>query len=325
MDNRNEVGMYTREMSAYLHLATKEELDRYGINESWFNAPDQYACAFLDHDGTVRFRKNASYFLNEDLDEDPNPWLRVSTVLIGKTKPDAYPVRETVNIGNYYAVAPDRDTLVVYSTFPELKEDIDHSDMEHSPIYLDHEWEEYAQMAEQSIIENGAPLVKTPLPISLDAKKQYRLSDYDYNKGHAFNEIITGETGCGKTYKAVHDEMDAGRKFAYIAPCRQLVYETYRNYGDCTKDALSSGEIKINADGQGNFYGVFESASPEQLRKGGYDTLIIDEAHFVKDQNRGNNLLTLIAECRKHDINLKLLTATQNFQLNNFPPRIPRP
>ena len=140
--------------------------------------------------------------------------------------------------------------------------------------------------------------------------------DLDFNKSGAINQIITGETGCGKTYKAVNDEIQAGNRFVYIAPCRQLVYETYRYYADKDKDALTTGEAKYNMDKNGNLYAVYESLNPDMLKQ--YDTLIIDEAHFINDQERGGQLLNMISASRENGINVKLLTATQNFRLNDF-------
>lgn len=159
-------------------------------------------------------------------------------------------------------------------------------------------------------------LLETDLPIPEMDKSEYALSDTDYNTGKAFNLLIIGKTASGKTYKAITDEIEAGRRFAYIAPCRQLVYESYRYYANKDLDTLSTGEVKINSDSNGNFFGVYESMYPELLA--GYDTLIIDEAHFIKDRDRGKLLLTLITECREKDINIKLLTATQNFVINDF-------
>ena len=160
-------------------------------------------------------------------------------------------------------------------------------------------------------------LTEHELPIPDAVKAEYALTDLDYNHGTAFNEIITGDTGCGKTYKAINDEIEAGRRFAYIAPCRQLVYESYRYYADPDHDRLSTGEVWINSDhAEGNFFGVFESMNPEKLQD--FDTLIIDEAHFIQDEERGGELLNLIAACREHDINIKCLTATPNFELHDF-------
>ncbi len=155
------------------------------------------------------------------------------------------------------------------------------------------------------------------IDLSEKVKKEYKLDDHlNSCPKNTFNQIITGETGCGKTYKSINDEIKANRKFAYIAPCRQLVYETYRYYADKDKDMLTSGEVKINTEKDGNIFAVYESANEEMLKK--VDTLIIDEAHFVKDPERGQHLLNLIATARENNINLKLLTATQNFELNGF-------
>lgn len=120
------------------------------------------------------------------------------------------------------------------------------------------------------------------------------------------NLLITGETGCGKTYKTINDYCK-NDKFAYIAPCRQLVYESFIEYSK-ENDSLNTGECKIK--GQNNNYSVYESLKPEQLKH--YDTLIIDEAHFLTDDDRGYHLNTLLSEAINLNKNVYLLTATNN-------------
>ena len=155
------------------------------------------------------------------------------------------------------------------------------------------------------------------MPCPEELKINYELHDSDRNLTDAKNQIYTGPTGCGKTYKAINEEIDAGKRFVYIAPCRQLVYESYMKYADDSKDVLSTGEIKINQRRDGdNFYGVYESMNENLLE--GYDTLIIDEAHFINDEERGQNLINLIEEARKQGMDIKLLTATNTLNLNDF-------
>lgn len=48
------------------------------------------------------------------------------------------------------------------------------------------------------------------------------------NKGSRY--IVEGATGSGKTYYAIK-ELTRDKRFIYIAPCRQLVYESYIKYG----------------------------------------------------------------------------------------------
>ena len=132
----------------------------------------------------------------------------------------------------------------------------------------------------------------------------------------SFKVIISGETGCGKTYKVINDEKEANRCFIYLSPCRQLLYETYRYYANPEEDTLSSGEIKLNIDKDKNYYGIYESLQPEIIQI--FDTLIIDEAHFIHDQERGGTLSTILATAIESDVNIKLVTATQDFNINGF-------
>ncbi len=223
----------------------------------------------------------------------------------------------------------DRETGLVAITTPQMEYMRDFYCLGHDgdefikEPYVSSCWERHISQIENAIRKTigndfDKAFINSDIPIPEHRKEEYMLKEYDFNNGEAFNQIITGETGCGKTYKAINDEIDAERKFAYIAPCRQLAYESFRYYANPERDMLSSGEIKINPGADGNFFGVFESMDPERLKEMGIDTLIIDEAHFIKDRERGKELSTLIAACRENDINMKLLTATQSFSLNDF-------
>jgi late competence protein required for DNA uptake (superfamily II DNA/RNA helicase) len=123
------------------------------------------------------------------------------------------------------------------------------------------------------------------------------------------NLIITGKTGCGKTFFSISEAKKLG-KFAYLAPCRQLCYEIYIDYGFVDVDTLSTGEVKMGTGG--NLFAVYESIRLEDL-KNNYQTLIIDEAHFLTDEDRGGHLFDLIEEAKKLEINIFLVTATKNF------------
>ena len=122
-------------------------------------------------------------------------------------------------------------------------------------------------------------------------------------------QIITGQTGCGKTYHTINEAKTLG-KFAYIAPCRQLAYEIYIDYATLD-DTLSTGEVKMGAKNN-NFYGVYESLTTDKIKN--YQSLLIDEAHFITDGERGGHLVELIQQAEKDNINIFLVTATKNFR-----------
>lgn len=126
--------------------------------------------------------------------------------------------------------------------------------------------------------------------------------------------IFTWNTGCWKTYTAILKARELW-KFIYLAPCRQLTYETWSTYSN-SDDFLSTGEIKINKIDNVNFFGVYESGMNIDLKQ--YKTLIIDEAHFLSDKDRGAILFNLIKEAQNLRLNIFLLTATLNFKLNGF-------
>lgn len=117
-------------------------------------------------------------------------------------------------------------------------------------------------------------------------------------------KLITGATGSGKTYFAINEAKKKG-KFLYLAPCRQLAYEVIQDYGTLA-DSLSTGEVKMKGESCGNMFAVYESG--EDIS--GYDTLIIDEAHFLADEERGANLYHKIRIAKCLDIDVMLLTAT---------------
>jgi superfamily II DNA or RNA helicase len=118
--------------------------------------------------------------------------------------------------------------------------------------------------------------------------------------------VIDGETGSGKTYFAINKAKEIG-SFIYVAPCRQLVYETAIKYGT-PKDTITTGEVKIT--GQENIYAIYESLNHIDLNA--FNTLIIDEAHFLTDCERSNILLEAID---KFTGNIFLVSATRNFKI----------
>lgn len=121
-------------------------------------------------------------------------------------------------------------------------------------------------------------------------------------------QLLLGGTGSGKTYKAIHEAKKQGR-FIYVAPARQLVYETAIKYGQYPYDTVSTGECHLY--GYRHFFGVYESLHGLNLQ--GYTTIIIDEAHFVTDKGRNEALLKII---NGYQSNLILCTATDNFSEN---------
>jgi replicative superfamily II helicase len=128
--------------------------------------------------------------------------------------------------------------------------------------------------------------------------------------------IITGETGCGKTYSTIKKLQTSNTSFVYLAPCRQLVYETFIEYS-YPEDDLSTGEVKIINKQYGNLFAVYESLKPEQIKN--YSALIIDEAHFLCDEDRGAKLNHLLTIAKQQHKVIYLLTATNSLRKKDFP------
>lgn len=123
-------------------------------------------------------------------------------------------------------------------------------------------------------------------------------------------EIIDGGTGTGKTYYSIDKVKKLSSSFCYLAPCRQLVYESFKNYKEA-HSLLSTGEIKVNSEDGSNtsMFGVYESFNKSMINR--FDSIIIDEAHFLQDVERGE-ILNYIVENFKG--NIFLVSATRNFK-----------
>lgn len=126
---------------------------------------------------------------------------------------------------------------------------------------------------------------------------------------HSAIIVVTGETGSGKTYHAIKEL--AVDSFVYIAPCRQLVYESYMKYAN-SGDGLLTGEVKIYPSSS-NTFAVYESAMNLDFSK--FKSLIIDEAHFIGSTDRGRCLVNILQEALKCGLVVYMVTATLNVNL----------
>lgn len=122
--------------------------------------------------------------------------------------------------------------------------------------------------------------------------------------------IYKGPTGCGKTWQAFN-RLNCRQKAIYIAPCRQLVYESAINYGNANSHVLTS-DIKIgNAKTAKISFRTYEACDERDLVS--VDVLIIDEAHFMSDPERGPHLVNLVHTMNKLNKKVILLSATMSF------------
>ena len=134
-------------------------------------------------------------------------------------------------------------------------------------------------------------------------------------------KIYVGSTGCGKTYQAFHR---LGKKTAiYGAPCRQLVYETACKYGNINC-GIRTSDIKIGNSNTKLCFCTYECISRADIRK--TDVLIIDEAHFICDKERGHHICDLIYFAQKIGKEVVLLSATMPVEIKGakiikLPPR----
>lgn len=123
-------------------------------------------------------------------------------------------------------------------------------------------------------------------------------------------KILSGPTGCGKTYQAFNR---LGKKTAlYLAPCRQLVYESAIKYGNINSH-IKTSDIEVGNISSKLSFRTYEAAQPSAAKT--YDVLIIDEAHFINDDERGDHLKHLINSFNVKNKEVVLLSATLNFNI----------
>jgi len=136
-------------------------------------------------------------------------------------------------------------------------------------------------------------------------KAEYKESHWwEFTDKSTPNTLLVGSTGTGKTYEAIHKK----GTFMYLAPCRQLVYEVFMDYGDSENDSIHTGEFHNDPKDSQNMFAVYESSRSHDISK--FDYIIIDEFHFVGDPERNDTLLELLQQARKENIPVIGATAT---------------
>lgn len=117
----------------------------------------------------------------------------------------------------------------------------------------------------------------------------------------AKTKLYTGGTGCGKTYMAITE----ATSFVIAVPCRQLAYEIYWDYPSKVS-RVDTGEVHMG-DLLGNQVCVYENLPDGVIYQ---DTLIVDEAHYLNDPDRGGALFEKILVNKQAGKEIILLTAT---------------
>lgn len=113
--------------------------------------------------------------------------------------------------------------------------------------------------------------------------------------------LYTGDPGCGKTFRAIAE----ATSFVIAVPCRQLAYEIYWDYPKRIS-RIDTGEVHMGNSG-GNHVCVYENLPLAVIDQ---DTLIVDEAHYLNDAERGGALFEKILLNKKAGKKIVLLTAT---------------
>lgn len=112
-------------------------------------------------------------------------------------------------------------------------------------------------------------------------------------------KLYSGAPGCGKTFKAVTE----ATSFVIAVPCRQLAYEIYWDYKKVSR--IDTGEVHMGD--VGNQVCVYENLPYGVVVQ---DTLIVDEAHYLNDPERGGALFEKILLNKQAGKEIIFLTAT---------------
>ena len=113
-------------------------------------------------------------------------------------------------------------------------------------------------------------------------------------------KLYSGAPGCGKTFKAITE----ATSFVIAVPCRQLAYEIFFDYPEQIS-RIDTGEVHMG--GAGNQVCVYENLPDGVISQ---DTLIVDEAHYLNDPERGGALFKKILLNMQAGKKIILLTAT---------------
>lgn len=121
------------------------------------------------------------------------------------------------------------------------------------------------------------------------------------------NKYYVGGTGTGKTYRAIAEAKNGS--YLIVVPCRQLAYEIAIDYDSISEIKTGEASDTIRDAGTGTV-AVYESARNLDLEK--YDTVIIDEFHFVTDYERGSVLIDILEKCQHDQKKVIAMTATDS-------------
>jgi len=129
-----------------------------------------------------------------------------------------------------------------------------------------------------------------------------------YNRDFSIKMLI-GKTGCGKTYNAIKRCVENNKSFIIAVPARQLACDIKLDYKDEVSN-IYTGEISISgtSSSTNNTVCVYENLNDDLIKE--HDVLIVDEAHYVGDEQRGGFLLDKILKAIKLNKEVVFLTAT---------------